>query len=444
MTGENDTARLDPVFRRLLGGYLVSQLGTAVSRIAMMAQLVQMSGAPSDWAYLAAVQAIPYATFGLLVGYLTDRFDRRRVLIACDIARCAIFVLIPFAQSLPQLFALAFAAGTFNAVYSPTYRALTAEIVDERRLLAANALEQTGNGVIMALGIGMSGLLIASVPIAVCFYLDAATYALCAAVLTTLPVRTPAQGRTAAVGLRRELLAGIAAVRTTPGVRYPMLVSATLTVLVAFQGPMFFPLVAEREWGGAAEVGYMTAIAAAGAVVTGIALARRERAPLASRSALGAVLICDAVAVLVLGGTGWYALAASLSLLLGVTETLLTTFATSEIQRRAPAWACGRIFAALGIVAEPARVLAMLASGLVVGTLGVLPGFALSAAAEGLLGVATILVALGIARRPAVIPATITAEVSPSSARGSGAGPSGEDDGSQPRALIVSKPMEDP
>lgn len=443
MTIENDTVRLDPVFRRLLCGYLVSQLGTAVSRIAMMALLVQMSGAPSDWAYLAAVQAIPYAMFGLVVGYLTDRFERRRVLIVCDIARCALFVLIPCVESLPQLFALAFAAGTCNAVYTPTYRALTAEIVDERRLLAANAVEQTGNGVIMAIGIGISGLLIASVPIAVCFYVDAATYAICAAVLATLPLRASERGRAAAAGLRRELLAGIAAIRATPGVRYPMLVSATLTVLVAFQGPMFFPLVAEREWGGAAEVGYMTALAAAGAVVTGIALTRCERAPLSGRGILGAVLVCDAVAVLVLGGTGWYALAASLSLLLGVTETLLTTYATAEIQRRAPAQACGRIFAALGIVAEPARVLAMLASGLIVGTLGVLPGFALSAVAEGLLGIATLLFAAVIARRPRAITATTT-EAPPLSARGSGTGRDVEDERRPPRAHTTSNPMEVP
>ncbi|WP_040793740.1 MFS transporter [Nocardia paucivorans] len=413
MTGDIAAARWDPVMRRILGGYLVSQLGTAVSRIALMAQLVQMSGSPHDWAYLAAVQAIPYATFGLMVGYITDRFDRRRVLIACDMARCLIFVLIPFAQSLPQLFALAFAAGTFNAVYAPTYRALTAELVDARRLLTVNALEQTGNGVIMAIGIGLSGLLIASVPIAVCFYIDAATYGICAVVLATLPATKAARERAASTGLRRELLAGIVAVRATPAVRYPMLVSATLTVLVAFQGPMFFPLVDERKWGGAAEVGYMTAIAAAGAVVTGIALARRERAPLSSRYALGAVLVCDAVAVLVLGGTGWYALAASLCLLLGVTETLLTTFATTEIQRQAPPEACGRIFAALGIVAEPARVVAMLASGLVVGALGALPGFALSAAAEGLLGIATILLVIRTARRPAPIPVSAIPEENP-------------------------------
>jgi hypothetical protein len=112
----------------------------------------------------------------------------------------------------------------------------------------------------------------------------------------------------------------------------------------------------------------------------------------------------------VIGSTSWYALATSLCLLLGVTETLLTAFATTEIQRQAPAETCGRIFAALGIVAEPARVVAMLASGIVVGVLGVLPGFALSAAAEGLLGVATIILAIRIARRSASIPVTATRE----------------------------------
>lgn len=413
MTSETSVIEaLGPVFRRILGGYLVSQLGTAVSRIAMMAQFVQMSGSPRDWAYLAAVQAIPYATFGLAAGYVTDRFDRRRVLIACDVARGLIFVLIAHAQSLPQLFALAFAAGSFNAVYTPTYRALSAEVVHTDRLLGANALEQTGNGVIMAIGIGVSGLLIASVPIAVCFYIDAATYAICAAALLTVSA-PPSRRRAATTRLRRELLAGIAAVRATPAVRYPMLLATTLTVLVAFQAPMFFPLVDERGWGGAGQVGYMTAIAAGGAVVTGIALARRERVPLSSRAALGAILVCDAVAVLVIGATSWYALATSLCLLLGVTETLLTTFATTEIQRQAPSETCGRIFAALGIVAEPARVIATLASGIIVGALGVLSGFALSAAAEGLLGIATILLAIKIARRPTSSPLTPIAEEKP-------------------------------
>ena len=83
-----------PAFRWLLGGLAVSQLGDWLYNLALIA-LVYGRTHSALWAGITtAARVIRIVALGPLGGVVADRFDRRRVMITCDVTRAALMVLL--------------------------------------------------------------------------------------------------------------------------------------------------------------------------------------------------------------------------------------------------------------------------------------------------------------------------------------------------------------
>src|SRR5919109_128360 len=74
-------------FRLLWTGMTVSLLGDGVFFVAIAWQVYELSSAPAALAVVGVAMSLPHVVFLLLGGLVTDRFDRRRVMVAADIAR---------------------------------------------------------------------------------------------------------------------------------------------------------------------------------------------------------------------------------------------------------------------------------------------------------------------------------------------------------------------
>ena len=72
-------------FRLLWGGMCVSLIGDGVFMIAMAWQVYALSNAPTALAVVGIAMTVPTLAFLLLGGVLSDRFDRRRLMLAADI-----------------------------------------------------------------------------------------------------------------------------------------------------------------------------------------------------------------------------------------------------------------------------------------------------------------------------------------------------------------------
>jgi len=121
-------------------------------------------------------------------GALADRIDRRKLMIVCDLARAV--VCIAFLLVGPETIWLAYVLlpvlATFAAPFDPALSAATPNVVDPDDLPAANALNGSLWGTMLAVGAGLGGLISAAFGADTAFLVDAVSFLVSAALLSSI------------------------------------------------------------------------------------------------------------------------------------------------------------------------------------------------------------------------------------------------------------------
>src|SRR5437764_15412357 len=87
-------------FMLVWGGQAISTLGGGISGIVFPLLVLALTNSPSAAGLTAALRALPYIIFSLPGGALIDRWDRRRVMVLCDVGRAITLASIPAAMVL--------------------------------------------------------------------------------------------------------------------------------------------------------------------------------------------------------------------------------------------------------------------------------------------------------------------------------------------------------
>jgi DHA3 family macrolide efflux protein-like MFS transporter len=167
----------------LWGGQVVSQAGDSVYQIAVIWLMLQMTGSSTMTGIAGMAAYLPTLIFGLFSGVLSDRFDRRRIMISSDAARAALVLLIPLLWFLGRLTPLllvlvTFCVASFATLFNPARDSLVPDIAPEGKLELANGLIQTSWQLAMFLGPALAGLLIPVLGIVHLVEFDSATFLL--------------------------------------------------------------------------------------------------------------------------------------------------------------------------------------------------------------------------------------------------------------------------
>ena len=148
-----------------------------------------------------AVRLLPHLFFSPIAGVIVDRFDRKKLMIAADLCRAGILVLLPFAKNLPALIAASLLLEMFTLLWTPAKEAITPQLVPPDHLTTANSLNlAAGYGtapiatLIFTLLAGLSAWLgtveglsfLQLNQTALAFYADAATFVFSALMLRSL------------------------------------------------------------------------------------------------------------------------------------------------------------------------------------------------------------------------------------------------------------------
>jgi MFS family permease len=142
-----------------------------------------------------AVRVIPYVVLSIPAGVVADRFDRRLVLLASDVWRGSVMVLIAlllvFDAPVLPIAALAILATCGSAFFYPAMGAYVPNLVtDERQLGPANSAWSSLDNLSFILGPAIGGLLLALGAVTVAFVLNALTFVVVAVILWGLPPST--------------------------------------------------------------------------------------------------------------------------------------------------------------------------------------------------------------------------------------------------------------
>jgi dTMP kinase len=141
---------LPPTFWRVFGtrsffklwvAQVVSSLGDWIGIIAILAIAARISGGSGAAVSLVMVaRVVPGFFLATLGGVIVDRFDRRRVMVTCDIGRAALLGLLPFVDSLLGLVLVSFALEILSLLWGPAKDASVPNLVDTKQLTSANSL----------------------------------------------------------------------------------------------------------------------------------------------------------------------------------------------------------------------------------------------------------------------------------------------------------------
>lgn len=195
---------------RLLAGEFVSAIGDWLYLVALLILVYERPGAsPLLLGVVGAARVLPYVFLSVPAGIVADRYDRRLVLLATDLARGVIMLLMAALVAvdgpLLAIVALAILATCFSAFFGPAIGAYLPRLVrDETELGPANSAWASLDSLAFAIGPAIGGaIILATGGVTLAFLLNAASFAVVAFVLWRLPssgshVREDAAARSAA------------------------------------------------------------------------------------------------------------------------------------------------------------------------------------------------------------------------------------------------------
>jgi MFS family permease len=375
----------NPTFALLVGGQSISLVGDAALRVALIVYVVQLTGSAASLGLVTAAFMLPNLVTFFVAGVIIDRFPRRRVMLASDIVRTGLTVLLALlASTTPPLVAVAALYALFgvaDAFFMPAYRAYLPQILDPDDLYAANALDAMARRAGLILGPVLGALLVERAGAAAAFWVDAGTFAV--SVLSLLLIRArvraiaPTEAAPGARGLWREATAGARYLWMVPWLGLLTVSAAVVNAGAAASMDVVLPFFVREEHGEQNSVlGLVYAVQAAGALFG--ALAAGQLGGRLGRPGVAAPLALVAMGFSVAG----LAVSALIPFVIGL--GLLYGFAVESagvvvgtlMQRHVPESVMGRVAAVDYLVSYSLMPLAVFAAGAALPALGVEMAFA--------------------------------------------------------------------
>ncbi len=131
----------------------LSQLGSSITAFALTLWLYEKSGSALSTAALAICTYLPYVVMSIVAGALTDRFDKKRTMLYCDLfaALCTITVFALYRQDLLMgwhLYVLNVLSGLMNSIQQPASEVAYTLLTPKEQYQKASALQYLSRSVI--------------------------------------------------------------------------------------------------------------------------------------------------------------------------------------------------------------------------------------------------------------------------------------------------------
>ena len=191
-------------FFRLWLTQVVSATGDWLGFLAIAALATRISDRPEAAVGLVmSARIVPGFFLGPAAGVFADRFDRKRLMVACDIGRAGVLATLPFVDTIPGLIVASLVMEVFTLLWAPAKEASVPHIVPSHHLTTANSLSLIAAYGTIPVAAGVFSLLakvadaigdfellsvVRGTPEGLAFYFDAATFALSALMIWTLPL----------------------------------------------------------------------------------------------------------------------------------------------------------------------------------------------------------------------------------------------------------------
>ena len=335
-------------FRFLIGGELVSVLGTQLTTVAVPYQVYRLTHSSLDVGLVSLVQLFPLIAGSLLGGSVADAMDRRRLLMMAQVlpALCSagLAVNADLGTSLWPLFVLPALSAGFSPLDNAGRSSIVPRLVPRSELSTANAMFQALFQFGLVVGPAVAGLLLAGAGVLFVYWMDVASFgaALLGAFLMSPqpPAATPDGAAAQRPGIR-SIVEGLSYVRGRQSIQGAYLIDINAMVF-GMPRALFPALAATRFGGGATTLGFLYAAPGAGALIGALTTGWVSRVQRQGRAVIVAVIVWGA-AITGFGLVAWLPAALVLLAVAGWADVISAVFRSTIIQLTVPDALRGRL-----------------------------------------------------------------------------------------------------
>jgi MFS family permease len=273
----------------LWSGQMVSAVGTRVSMLAFPLFVLTITHSPAQAGLIGAMRGLPYALFILPAGAFIDRWNRKLVMILCDIGRALALGSIPVALflghlTIAQLYIVSLVEGTLFTFFSLAETACLPQVVSKEQLPTAAAQGMVIDSVSGLIGPSLGGVLY-SLGRAIPFLTDAISYGASVLSLFFIKAKFQEERDPAPLHLWADIKEGLTWLWQQPLIRFLALLTGGMVAPVVGYS-LILIVIAQSQHASAFTIGVIFACGGVGSILGAILVT-----PLQKRFSFGQLMI---------------------------------------------------------------------------------------------------------------------------------------------------------
>ncbi len=341
-------------------GQAVSYMGDQFHYIAIMGLLLyEYNVSTVEVGTLMVAISAPSLIIGPLAGVYVDRWSRKKVMIASDIIRGFLVILVPFTTALWQIYFLMFLVASVSRFFFPAFSSTVPNIVSKDQLLTANSLSQTTFNITLVLGPAAGAVLIGIFGYAAVFFINGLTFFFSALMIFRIYLieeRTPAEGGVKEVFV--QMKEGLILIRRTRPVLFVVSMFSGIMFLIGGINVLFLIFVRDVLHMEIMQLGVLSGFQGAGmilgALLVGVIGGRFQK-----RSIILVGTFFVGVFLALFGMNAYMVVSYVLIFLIGVSISSLNIPATTLLQEVVPDEIRGRVFGVQGTLIQTFTILSI-------------------------------------------------------------------------------------
>jgi MFS family permease len=360
-------------FRTLWLAQFVSIFGDFLALFGVISLITfRWQGTAVQVTLVSIAYMLPLAVISPVAGVFVDHWNVKRLMIASDLIRAGLIVLLVFVHDVSQICGIFIVLSTVSSFFMPAQSVTVRTIVPAEGLLAANAMMAQALYVVRLLSPALAGALVRLLTEKACFYLDTVSFVFSALMIARLTIQRPVRPQTEKTvkGLTEDFLAGNRFIFTHSGLAFVFMAMAAAMFVLSSFSPLISIYIRDSLSAGPVMFGVISAMVGVGLIV-GTQLVT----PLVKQRSKTHVVLSGlfslGVGAALLGAFQSVPMAALSTFTMGFAIAFVWVPAQTMSQQETPHAMVGRVSSSFMSLISVAQVLGLLLSGYLAQKLGI-------------------------------------------------------------------------
>jgi MFS family permease len=318
---------------------------------------------------------LPLTIVGPVAGVFVDHWNVKRVMIASDLIRAVLVVLLVFVTDIRQICVIFAVLSTVSSFFGPAQSVTLRTLVPMEGLMAANALMAQAFYTVRILSPAIAGLLVKWLSEKACFYLDSASFIFSAIMISTLVMNRPASTAEKTVkSLTQDFLAGNKFIFTHRLLAFVFISMAVAMFVLSSFSPLISIYIRDSLHARELAFGIISALVGVG-LIAGTQLVNKLVRSFSKTHVVLGGLVALGVGAALLGFANNLVVAGLSTFTIGFAIAFVLVPAQTVSQQETPHAMMGRVSSTFMSLFSLSQVLGLLLSGFLAQRLGMRPLF---------------------------------------------------------------------